>query len=267
MTTKGLRLTKLQKASDHELLEAYYELGSVWRVAERFDMCGQSVQERLVKLGIKNRNAWSEEEVMFLAGFYAMAPGNTPISLDEVTEKINEVFGTRRLKSNVCRKARELNLGTEQKRKSTLEVKVKNSISKRLVNSRGGNSISGMREDIGIFVRSSWEANYARYLNLMIANGSIEDWEYEKTRFGFDGVKRGPYFYIPDFKIIFKDGSHEWHEVKGYMDSKGRSKIKRMAKFYPDEKVVVIDKTVYGPITVEFAHKIPTWEYPTKRTK
>lgn len=40
-----------KKATDEQLLAAYDELGSVWKVAERFGMVGQSVHERLGNLG------------------------------------------------------------------------------------------------------------------------------------------------------------------------------------------------------------------------
>ncbi|MCV6900732.1 DUF1064 domain-containing protein, partial [Escherichia coli] len=88
------------------------------------------------------------------------------------------------------------------------------------------------------FFRSSWEANYARYLNWLIAQGEIAKWEFECQTFVFHGITRGVISYTPDFKVYSKDGSHEWHEVKGWMDAKSKAKLKRMAKFYPAEKVV-----------------------------
>lgn len=52
-----------KKATDEELIAAYKELGNIWRVAERFGMCGQSVQERLVRLGVPRKNrVFTDEE-------------------------------------------------------------------------------------------------------------------------------------------------------------------------------------------------------------
>lgn len=44
-----------KKATDDQILEAYDAIGNVWKVAEVFGMCGQSVHERLVKLGKINK--------------------------------------------------------------------------------------------------------------------------------------------------------------------------------------------------------------------
>lgn len=118
----------------------------------------------------------------------------------------------------------------------------------------------GTREDLGLFVRSSWEANYARYLNWLIEQGEIEKWEYEVDTFEFEPIKRGTRFYTPDFKIFNNDGSVEYHEVKGYMDSKSKTKLKRMAKYYPDIEIVLIDKDVYYSIASQCKNLIENWE-------
>lgn len=117
-----------------------------------------------------------------------------------------------------------------------------------------------MREDLGFFVRSRWEANYARYLKWLEAKGDIAAWEYEPTTFRFEGVSRGPYTYKPDFVVIEPSGKRAYHEVKGWMDSGSRSRLKRFAKFYPAESLVVIDAKVYRQIEQTLARVIPNWE-------
>ena len=117
----------------------------------------------------------------------------------------------------------------------------------------------GFREDIGMYVRSSWEANYARYLGLLMAQGKVMAWEYEPKTFRFEGVKRGPYTYCPDFHVMYADGHWEWHEVKGYFDPKSRSKVKRFKKFFPGEVFVLIDAKAYKAIS-EWSAMIPGWE-------
>jgi hypothetical protein len=92
------------------------------------------------------------------------------------------------------------------------------------------------------FYRSRWEYRYALYLQLMKENGYITEWFHEPQTFYFDGIKRGTNNYKPDFKVLFPSGREEWYEVKGYMDAKSKTKIKRMAKYYPYIVLNIIDK-------------------------
>lgn len=102
-------------------------------------------------------------------------------------------------------------------------------------------SAGGRRADLGDrYFRSSWEANYARFLNQQVRRGLIQGWEYEPETFVFEAIKRGTRAYTPDFKVTFGCGRHEWHEVKGWMDPKSATRLRRMAKYYPDKVVVVI---------------------------
>lgn len=92
------------------------------------------------------------------------------------------------------------------------------------------------------FYRSRWEYRYALYLEFMKKHKHIVEWEHEPKTFWFEGIKRGTNNYKPDFKVVFPSGNEEWIEVKGYMDSKSATKIKRMAKYHPDVKLRVIGK-------------------------
>jgi hypothetical protein len=98
------------------------------------------------------------------------------------------------------------------------------------------------------FFRSSWEVNYARYLTWLCSKGEILSWEYEPDTFWFEEIRRGVRSYLPDFKVFNNDGTHEYHEVKGYLDKKSKTKLKRMKKYYPKIKLVLIDKVVYKSI-------------------
>lgn len=98
------------------------------------------------------------------------------------------------------------------------------------------------------FFRSSWEVNYARYLEWLVNKQQILSWDYETNTFWFDKIKRGVRSYTPDFKIISKQNEIEFHEVKGWMDSKSITKIKRMAIYHPQVKLIVIDKDSYKNI-------------------
>lgn len=130
------------------------------------------------------------------------------------------------------------------------------------VRQRGrGRSKGGKRADLGgLYVRSAWEANYARYLNWLVAQGVIAAWEYEPDTFWFRGIKRGTRSYCPDFKIHNNDGSAEYHEIKGWMSPKSKTQLKRMARYHPGVKVVVVDKDAYRAIARTAKKLVPHWE-------
>jgi hypothetical protein len=118
---------------------------------------------------------------------------------------------------------------------------------------------SGKREDLeNRYFRSSWEANYARYLNWLISRGHIERWEYEVDTFEFP-VKHGTMFYTPDFKV-FEKGSVVYHEIKGWMDAKSITRMTRMAKYYPHIKVLMIDASQYRALAKTAGRFIENWE-------
>lgn len=83
--------------------------------------------------------------------------------------------------------------------------------------------------------RSKFEHKWAKYLQWLLENNQIEDWEYESRLFFFDGEERGPHKYLPDFKVTENDGTVVWQECKGYHDGATNSKFRRMAKHYPNE--------------------------------
>lgn len=123
-------------------------------------------------------------------------------------------------------------------------------VNKILRGSRGRTKVkSGWREINGhrIYFRSGWEYNYALYLEFLRAQGEISKWEFEPDTFWFENIKRGVRSYLPDFKVTDKSGV-VYHEVKGYMDPKSKTKIKRMAKYHPHIKLIVIGKKEYTEI-------------------
>lgn len=117
----------------------------------------------------------------------------------------------------------------------------------------------GTREDLGFYVRSAWEANYARYLKWLEAQNLIAQWRYEPRTFEFP-VKRGTRIYTPDFEVTSTDNIVEWHEVKGWMDAKSRVRLKRFAKYYPEETLVLIDEPVYRDLARNISPMIEDWE-------
>lgn len=111
------------------------------------------------------------------------------------------------------------------------------------------------------YFKSKWEMNYARYLNWLRKNKQIKKWDYEPDTFWFDGIRRGVTNYKPDFKVWENNGDIIYHEVKGYMDAKSKTKIKRMAKYHPDTKLIVIERKKYNEIKTKLCRVIPGWEF------
>jgi hypothetical protein len=91
-----------------------------------------------------------------------------------------------------------------------------------------------------IYFRSSWEFYYSLFLEKLRQERKILDWKHEPKCFWFEGIKRGVRSYLPDFCITHLNGSEEWSEVKGYLDSKSQTKMKRMAKYYPDVNIRLV---------------------------
>jgi hypothetical protein len=109
--------------------------------------------------------------------------------------------------------------------------------------------LSGVRSKAGwrtiggkkCYFRSLSESNYARFLEWQRKLGCIKDWEHEPQTFWFEGIRRGCVSYLPDFKIICNDDTHFWVEVKGYMDPKSQTKIRRFRKYFPKEELQIVD--------------------------
>lgn len=120
----------------------------------------------------------------------------------------------------------------------------------------------GWREIGGVkkYYRSRWEANYARYLDWLKQKGEIADWKHEPTTFWFENIKRGVRSYLPDFLVTENNGKQVYHEVKGWMDPKSKTKLKRMAKYYPDVQILLIDKSAYTALKRALAGLISGWE-------
>lgn len=120
---------------------------------------------------------------------------------------------------------------------------------------------AGWREvgDKRHYFRSRWEANYARYLEWLKSRGDILDWEYEPETFWFEGIKRGVRSYLPDFRVHELNGSKPLHEVKGWMDARSKTTLKRMRKYHPKETIILIREKEYRAIS-RFGALIGGWE-------
>lgn len=119
----------------------------------------------------------------------------------------------------------------------------------------------GKRSDLNdMFFRSSWEANWARYLNLLKQNKDIYKWEYESERFEFP-VKRGIRSYTPDFKVWDNNGDIYYYEIKGQMDISSEIKFRRMNIYYPYIRIILIERKQYRVIAKKYRYLIDEWEH------
>lgn len=120
------------------------------------------------------------------------------------------------------------------------------------------------------YFRSKAEYRYALYLQFLMKNLEILKWEHEPETFWFEGIKRGVTSYKPDFKVYYDrtepstrygaDVQHYWVEVKGYMDPKSATKIKRFRKYFPNETLIVIDKKWFALNYKKLKGFIKGWE-------
>jgi hypothetical protein len=110
-----------------------------------------------------------------------------------------------------------------------------------------GNGKNGHREDIGHFVRSSWEANFCRILQYFGV-----DYKYEARRFDL-----GYSTYSPD---ILLTNANIYIEIKGYADAKWQKKLAAFSSQYPEEKLIVIGSVEYKELCSKFSEVIANWE-------
>ena len=160
--------------------------------------------------------------------------------------------------TSLVRRARKLGLTNGNR---TVTEKIKKSLSTKRLNGSwkaGWRVIGGQKK----YYRSRWEANYARYLEYLKNNGHIKEWLHEPETFWFERIKRGCRSYLPDFKVIKLDGTHYWVEVKGWMDDRSKTKIKRFKKYYPKEEFLLIDAKWYRKNSKTISILCPEWEDP-----
>lgn len=103
----------------------------------------------------------------------------------------------------------------------------------------------GFREDLGHYVRSNWEANFARILKFQ-----GKTYDYEPRSFQLAEGKT----YTPDFLV---DGI--FYEVKGYWTELAKQKLKSFKKQYPDVTVQIIEGAEYDDLRSQYRDKI-LWE-------
>jgi len=147
----------------------------------------------------------------------------------------------------------------EKKNKISETLKRKYAEGMKLPQSKGG-----YREDLDMYFRSRWEANYARILK-----NDGKEIVYEVDRFVLKN-ENGEIFstYITDFKLDDK----KYIEIKGHANSKDnwscsckrckrdKKKLKMLYEQYPGVEVKILGKKEYKELCRKYEHSILNWE-------
>ena len=105
-----------KKVEDNVLIDSYKRHGNVWKVGEEVGLCGQSVHERIQRLGLgKPINVFTESEKEVLKAEYIKYRNQG--NLQSLAEKMG------RTKQFICRKASEMGLTDKKHYKPYLQVK------------------------------------------------------------------------------------------------------------------------------------------------
>lgn len=127
------------------------------------------------------------------------------------------------------------------------ETRQKMSLISRYQTHRFSRCHGGFRDDLGMYFRSSWEANYARYLNYVGIKWHYEIMTYELP----EGCSYTPDFILEDGTII---------EIKGWLTEKGKKKLNWFREIYPNVILKVVERSEYREIYQRFADVVPGWE-------
>ncbi len=142
------------------------------------------------------------------------------------------------LKANLDKEPRDQLCIALAKTRSALDKQIKVVQGKAVASTKGPayQSRIGKRDDLGIFVRSGWEANVMRWFKS--GNSTYTDPEYEPQTFSFtDHVppKGSALSYTPDFRVT-KGKKKYWVEVKGgFLRGADKTKLRRFKKYYPSD--------------------------------
>lgn len=141
-----------------------------------------------------------------------------------------------------------------------------------LCGKRPANFVGGKRSNPGWieiggkrhYMMSMWERNVCRYLQWLVDRGDIVSWEYESQVFLFEQIVSGNRSYRPDFKVTENDGTWWWLEVKGWMDPASKTKLNRMRRYFPSERVEVFGRDRYYRLAKQVSGIIVGWETASK---
>lgn len=122
------------------------------------------------------------------------------------------------------------------------------------------------------YFQSKGDLECARGLELQRKAGLILKWEYQPAAWDFlkraDKILRAHTQYRPDF-IVYTDRKTYWIEVKGYLNARGRTVLKRAVKYYPEHELWVYsgDERLLAPRYLEREDMMAKHKRETKKLR
>ena len=230
-------------------------------LSERIGKTKEQIKSTAFRYKLSSNNYFKEEEIKYLK------ENEKCKTLKEIAKELNRDYSTvsSQYKKMGIRKEPVIknswDMLSKKKRKSIIlkrrETRIKNCTlnPNKNTNNPYSRAKGGKRKDLdNIYFRSSWEANMARYYNFIGVK-----WEFEPKTFVFKDIRRGSVSYTPDFYLPEED---RWIEVKGWMDGKSKTKLKRFKNQYPEEykKLTLITEKEYKEIERKMKYFIKNWE-------
>ncbi len=111
----------------------------------------------------------------------------------------------------------------------------------------------GYRADLGHYVRSNWEADFARILNLHHI-----PYLYEPHTFPVELPDGQVANYTPDFYVPSEE---TYYEIKGFMRDIDQAKMDAFETQYPHKKLVLINTTTFAEFAMTY-RSLVAWECP-----
>jgi len=111
----------------------------------------------------------------------------------------------------------------------------------------------GFRKDLGHYVRSNWEADFARILNLQKIQYQYEPETFEIKLKNGKAVHYTPDFYVPSKKTFY--------EIKGWMHQLDQEKIEGFQEQYPQYNFILINTTKFAEFAFQYKNLVE-WECP-----
>ena len=181
--------------------------------------------------------------------------GNKPWNYGVTTEN-NEIWKKTAKKISVALQGRkwEETFGEERTKelKKTLSLRMsgKNNpmFGKACPHRKGG-----FREDLGHYVRSTWEADFARILNYCNVGYAYEPQTFELIKSDGEIVH-----YTPDFYV---KSQNAFYEIKGWLHDKDKEKMDLFQEQYPKYQFVLIDTTKFAEFALKYKSLV-NWECP-----
>ncbi len=111
----------------------------------------------------------------------------------------------------------------------------------------------GYREDLGFYVRSNWEADFARILKLWGLKFYYEPRQFELTRLNGETLHYTPDFYTP--------ANNTFYEIKGWLHDLDQEKIGLFRQQFPQYNFILVNTTKFAELAVKYRDLV-AWECP-----